>query len=116
MWMRKCLSTVPSPWETEMKLWIDDLRPAPVGWVWAKTSQEAIDIFTRSSYVKYENNRIDVVSFDHDLGGSDTSRRVVLFLCEYPELWPETCRVHSANPVGVEWLTGMIGRYGPGTT
>ncbi|KAF0967291.1 hypothetical protein BPODLACK_04261 [Gordonia sp. YY1] len=33
-------------------------------------------------------------------------------MCEH-EVWPEVVRVHSANPVGVEWLTGMVDRYRP---
>ena len=50
------------------------------------------------------------MSLDHDLGGDDTSRRIVLWMCEN-EFWPDEVVVHSANPVGVEWLEGMIARY-----
>lgn len=32
------------------------------------------------------------------------------------DAWPPIVRVHSANPVGIEWLTGMADRYGPGIT
>ncbi|WP_353955436.1 hypothetical protein [Rhodococcus sp. 14-2483-1-2] len=31
-------------------------------------------------------------------------------MCE-DGVWPTEIRVHSANPVGVEWLTGMVERY-----
>lgn len=89
-----------------MQLWIDDIRPCPDGRLWAKTSAEAIATLAYKVIAK--------VSFDHDLGGDDTSRRVVLWLCEHEDRWPTTVRVHSANPVGVEWLTGMVDRYGPG--
>lgn len=84
------------------KLWVDDLRPAPEGWHWAKTSAETI--------AALDERRWDVMSLDHDLGGGDTSRRAVLWLCENGN-WPDEVRVHSANPVGVEWLTGMVSRY-----
>lgn len=88
-------------------LWVDDLRPAPDGWLWAKTSGEAIDVLAAEP--------IEAVSLDHDLGGDDTTRRVVLWLCEH-EHWPPTVHVHTANPVGREWLVGMADRYGPGVT
>jgi hypothetical protein len=84
------------------KLWVDDLRPAPEGWHWVKTSAETITALGE--------RRWDVMSLDHDLGGEDTSRRAVLWLCENGN-WPDEVRVHSANPVGVEWLTGMVSRY-----
>lgn len=62
------------------------------------------------------NDAFTHISFDHDLGGDDTSRRVVLWLCENsePNKWPATASVHSMNPIGREWLTGMIQRYGEG--
>ncbi|GAA3700224.1 cyclic-phosphate processing receiver domain-containing protein [Gordonia hankookensis] len=88
-----------------MKLWVDDLRPAPVGWRWCTTSAAAIDALSGSEPV-------DELSLDHDLGGDDTTRPIVLWMCEHG-VWPEEVRVHSANPVGVEWLEGMIARYKP---
>ncbi len=87
---------------TATKLWVDDIRPAPEGWHWAKTSGETIKALA--------SQRWGVMSLDHDLGGEDTSRRAVLWLCENGN-WPDEVRVHSANPVGVEWLTGMVSRY-----
>jgi hypothetical protein len=85
-----------------MKLWVDDLRTPPNGWAWAKTSREAISLLS----IKH----VSALSLDHDLGGDDTTRPVVLWMCEN-EVWPAHIRVHSANPVGVEWLTGMVERY-----
>lgn len=101
-----------------MKLWVDDERPAPDGWVWAKTSDQAI---VQLSIADEEDRRIEAMSLDHDLGFQDTTRRVVLWLCmvhanTYRSPWPERVYVHTANPVGREWLEGMIDRYGPGVT
>lgn len=93
-----------------MKLWVDDLRPRPEwDWIHAYTSSEAI--------MYLENHRlaglpVEVMSLDHDLGGLDTTRPVVLWCCEN-EFWPTEVRVHTQNPVGHEWLTGMIERYKP---
>ena len=52
------------------------------------------------------------MSLDHDLGGEDTPRPVVIWFCE-ADYWPTEVVVHSANPVGIEWLEGMIERYKP---
>lgn len=88
------------------KLWIDDLRPAPDGYEWVLTSEAAIDA------IKASPERFEHIAFDHDLGGEDSSRRVVLWLCENDDKWPLAASVHSMNSVGREWLTGMIERYG----
>jgi hypothetical protein len=89
------------------KLWVDDLREPPDGsWAVARTSAAAIERLAAGGY--------DVLSLDHDLGGDDTTRPVVLWLCEHAERWPGDVRVHTANPVGRTWLLGMIERYGAG--
>lgn len=92
-----------------MKLWVDDLRPAPEGWYWAQDSHQAIVILATSAVA---GEIIEVMSLDHDLGGVDTTRPVVLWCCEN-EFWPIEVRVHSANPPGAEWLEAMIERYHP---
>lgn len=94
-----------------MKIWVDDLRPAPTGWVWSKTSRNAIDTLLLAGA-----GAVDALSLDHDLGGEDTTRPIVLWLCENPHYWPEVVSVHTQNPVGEEWLRGMIERYKPWTT
>lgn len=87
------------------KLWIDDLRTPPGNdWLWATSSSEAIFLLSTVS-------DIIEISFDHDLGGDDTTRPVVLWLCENPDKWPDYCVVHSMNPIGRTWLEGMISRY-----
>ncbi|BDH56476.1 cyclic-phosphate processing receiver domain-containing protein [Tsukamurella sp. PLM1] len=92
-----------------MKLFVDDLRDPPEAtWTVARTSAEALEILQSGA-------QVDELSLDHDLGGEDTSRPIVLWLAEQ-DRWPAVVRVHSANPVGVEWLTGMVERYGPGVT
>ena len=80
-----------------MKLWIDDIRPAPAGWVWAKTSGMALSILN--------DYHVDEISFDHDLGGEDTAYPVACFIEEQAYggvnnkmIW----HIHSANPVGVK--------------
>ena len=87
-----------------MKLFVDDERAAPEGWVLAKTSEEALFLLLA--------NDVEALSLDHDLGGDDTTRRIVLAMCEH-EYWPESVYVHTGNVIGEEWLVGMIRRYAP---
>ena len=97
------------------KLFIDDERfPAgcPDDWVIVRSSiaaQKAVMEFGLPEFI----------SFDHDLGGDDTSRKFVIWLIDWMldnELSFQNRKfdfyVHSQNPVGAEWInktmTGMI--------
>ncbi len=92
-----------------MKIWVDDIRPAPEGWNWITGSRGTIELLDACLV---EGIEVEIMSLDHDLGGTDTTRPIVLWMCDN-EFWPVEVRVHSANPVGVEWLEGMIKRYKP---
>jgi hypothetical protein len=86
------------------RLWVDDLREPPDhDWAVARTSAEAVEMLSTTDY--------DTLSLDHDLGGEDTTRPVVRWLCDHPDRWPVEVQVHTADPVGREWLFGMIGRH-----
>lgn len=77
-----------------MKLWIDDLRAPPDGWVWVKTSAQAIDQL---------GCEVEEISFDHDLGGDDTAMPVaqcIEYMAHEGLLPPPKWHIHSANPVG----------------
>lgn len=77
------------------KLWIDDIRTPPQGWIWAKTSSEAIKLLLTRTFSE--------ISFDHDLGGQDTAYRVACFLEEKAQagkIGKIAWKIHSANPVG----------------
>lgn len=90
-------------------LYIDDIRPLPEDgreWIMARTSKQAITYLKRA-YMEFPINHI---SFDHDLGGDDTTKKVVHWLFEealdnrFPLPVDFTWNVHSANPVGAQWL------------
>lgn len=102
-----------------MKLYIDDIRDPPDDtWTVARTSQDAIYIL-RNVYATQVglyptspgDDYIEVISFDHDLGGDDTTMPVMQWLQEHG-LWPDRLIVHSANPVGrknlltIAWVDG----------
>jgi hypothetical protein len=43
-----------------VKLWLDDTRPSPKGWLWVKTAPEAIE--------KLKSNQVTNISLDYVLG------------------------------------------------
>lgn len=91
-----------------MKLYVDDLRQPPDNtWVVVKTSREALELL---ECLKLSGTRIEVISLDHDLGGDDTTRPIMLWMCEN-DWWPGAMYIHTANPVGYQWLVEMANRY-----
>lgn len=94
-----------------LRLWIDDIRTPPDdSWLWAKDSRGAI-IALETALGMELTDRIEIISYDHDLGGDDTSRKVIMWQCEN-DVWPQVAQIHSGNPIGRDWLYGMIQRYG----
>lgn len=92
-----------------INIWVDDVREPPPGWVWVASSKSAI------AWLKVWKEKgaiLDKMSLDHDLGGDDTTRPLIIWMIEN-DYWPQEVVVHSSNPVGREWLEGMIERYKP---
>ena len=102
-----------------MKLWIDDVRPAPEGYVWCKSVSEAQ---SRINYAEWfdknfhngMNNAVELIDIDHDAGdyahlGGDYIR-LLDWLEETGRNYP--IRIHSANPVGVQNMRRIIERNG----
>ncbi len=95
----------------EVKVWIDDIRVPPGdGWVWLKSSAEAL-AWMEARRAAGESLG-DVMSFDHDLGGDDTTRPLVMWMCEN-NVFPASALVHSSNPPGALWIMQMFERYAP---
>lgn len=99
-----------------MKLWIDDIRPAPFGYVWCKSVNEARDtILVCELYATVlESNRVELIDIDHDAGeyaeqGGDYIK-LLDWLEETGRSYP--IRIHSQNPVGVENMRRIIRRNG----
>jgi hypothetical protein len=77
-----------------MKVWLDDERPAPEGWVACRWPKEVIELL--------ETGNVTEMSLDHDLGDLYiTGYDVVLWLeekChEDPEFHLPVVMVHSSN-------------------
>lgn len=122
-----------------MKLWIDDVRPAPDGdeWVEINSVNEAIEeiLFwegmcaTDKSWIEFKTcldedtsrweerlkeHTIELIDIDHDAGqfakdGGDYIR-LLDWLEETGRNYP--IRIHSMNPVGVQNMRAIIRRNG----
>lgn len=99
-----------------MKLWIDDVRPAPEGYVWRKSVNAAkryIKEFERM-YETIKLDKIEVIDVDHDAGdyaydGGDYIK-LLDWLEETGRNYP--IRIHSQNVVGVQNMRAIIQRNG----
>lgn len=110
-----------------MKLWIDDCRPAPEGYVWCKSVNEAKNMIANANAefvasckrgLPNETLLIDFISLDHDAGeyafdGGDYIRLLdwLEWLCDGKGTHIEF-HIHSMNPVGVANMRAIIERNG----
>lgn len=72
----------------------------------ARTSQEAIGFLRRTPEYAF-------VLWDHDLGGEDTTRKVIQWIESQPEP-PKIVEniVHSMNPIGAKWVCDSLRSLG----
>lgn len=110
-----------------MKLWIDDVRPAPEGYRWINSVNEArnfiegIEEIFGDNFVLYypttgekRKVQIELIDIDHDAGeyvndGGDYIR-LLDWLEETGRNYP--IRIHSMNPVGAANMRRIIERNG----
>ena len=106
-----------------MKLWLDDVRPAPEGYVWVKSVNDAktfiLDkerefayLFRRGVYKA--DYLISLIDVDHDAGDYANDGGDYIKLLDWLE---ETgrdypIRIHSMNPVGCANMRRIIERNG----
>lgn len=122
-----------------MKIWVDDIRPAPEGYVWCKSVHDTQHVIEMKEYnaqwfsdrgyemdreYRFEfadrmgkacrDNLIELIDIDHDAGeyaqyGGDYIR-LLDWLEETGRNYP--IHIHSMNPVGVENMRRIIRRNG----
>ena len=121
-----------------MKLWIDDVRPAPDGYFWCKSVKGAKQlILYNEAGIKHYNaflkenkelpewqlngisnaikdRTIDLIDIDHDAGDYASDGGDYIKLLDWFE---ETglnypIRIHSMNPIGVANMRAIIERNG----
>jgi hypothetical protein len=95
-----------------MRLWIDDLREAPEGYIWCKSVNDTKILISLCVLFKAED--IELIDIDHDAGDYAHDGGDYIKLLDWLE---ETGRsypihIHSQNPVGVENMRRIIERNG----
>jgi hypothetical protein len=94
-----------------IKIWIDDVRPAPKGYIWIRSVNEAKRFFNSPIG---KNRIVALVDLDHDAGdfasfGGDYIRLLDWFE-ETGRNYP--IRLHSMNPVGIQNMRRIIIKNG----
>ena len=110
-----------------MKIWIDDIRPAPKGYQWCKTVNQAINMIqgfeddVENALDEYDypstelwNMSIELIDIDHDAGiyvedGGDYIK-FLNWLEETGRNYP--IHIHSMNPVGIANMRRIIEKNG----
>ena len=99
-----------------MRLWIDDVRPAPKGYIWCRSVNDAKYYINRySNLIDWDNNIVDtieLISIDHDAGdyGPPDYIKILDWLEETGRNYP--IHIHSQNIVGIENMRRIIKRNG----
>lgn len=102
-----------------MKLYIDDVRPAPTGYIHCKSVNAAIEMIKiYHNWLDFDNNivnYIELIDIDHDSGkynklGGDYIN--VLNWMEENGINDIPIHIHSQNVVGVENMRRIIQRNG----
>ena len=96
----------------EIKIWVDDIREVPEGYIGTKSVNETIMLIEK---IENEGGKIGLLDLDHDLGdyaqfGGDAIK-ILDYLAEYEKFYP--VKIHTANPVGRANMERMIHRYWP---
>ena len=104
-----------------MRLYIDDIRPAPEGWMQARTVTDAIKTIAQFG------EEITEISLDHDISipvsangeyrpfpSPETFQAVAYFLAHTTDRWEcngkdlPKITIHTANPVGGKELQAIL--------
>ena len=111
-----------------MKIWVDDVRPAPEGYVWCKSVEEAkYEIVLANSRLASQIRQgldpdpslyIELIDLDHDAGDYFSDGGDYIKLLDWLEWLYDgqgtytEFRIHSMNPVGVANMRAIIERNG----
>ncbi len=93
-----------------MRLWLDDLRPVPEGYIGAKSVNEAIALIETA---EDEGEEIEMLDLDYDLGRyeADGGNGVDLieWLADRETFYP--VKIHSTHPYGAHLMERKIAGY-----
>ena len=93
-----------------LNVWLDDIRPAPEGWIPARTPDEVISHLRTGKVVE--------ISLDYELNlpgdpqpcGADVLRWIKRHLDEHPDYEPPTAHLHTACPFGRTEMNDILHR------
>ena len=97
-----------------IKLWVDDLRPAPQGYIPVQTVYDALN------WITFNSNQIEEINLDHDAGdfkieGGDYINilNTMENMCyNFPVKFNFLIKFHTANPIGRENMIRICKRNG----
>lgn len=93
-----------------MKIWVDDIRPVPMGYEGTRSVNETIALIEEA---ENKGETIELIDLDHDLGdyamdGGDAIK-ILDYLVERETFYP--IAIHTANPVGRANMERIIERF-----
>jgi hypothetical protein len=93
-----------------MKIWVDDIREVPEGYIGTKSVNETIALIEQA---ELNGETIELLDLDHDLGdyakdGGDAIK-ILDYLAERETYYP--IHIHTANPVGRANMERMLARF-----
>ena len=102
-----------------MKIWVDDVRPAPEGYIWCLTVNEAkavIQNITALQGITYNETVpvIELIDLDHDAGDFSMYGGDYIKILDWLEKqgWSFPIRLHTMNPVGLRNMRAIIQKNG----
>ena len=113
-----------------MKIWVDDVREPPEGYVWVRSTNEAIRFLAGRAVVGWLTDGrcepVEVIDLDHDSGEFAKEGGDYIEVLKWVERYNNTClshnspeelfltsyHIHSMNPVGVQNMRAIIQRNG----
>ena len=107
--MRKVINMIEY---NNVKIWVDDLRPVPKGYVGTKSVNETIALIEK---IISNNGSIEVIDLDHDLGDYAKDGGDAISILDYLHMngtyYP--IAIHTANPVGRANMERAINAHWP---
>lgn len=92
-----------------IRIFLDDYRPCPEGYVLARNYREMIKLLRRNK------GQIEGLSLDHDLGEDKSGYDVCKWIVENDSYPTDFITVHSQNPIGARNMMQLLTRYAPDT-
>lgn len=90
----------------KINIWLDNNRPVPDGWIGATSAGKCLVKIFSLDLNKVE---FDILSLDHDLGEDNpTGTDFCKVFIKYPEYFPNTIYLHTANPAGKERMQKLL--------